>query len=232
MKAFTLLLLLVSNIALAQNSRLAQFAFWKPKEGQDQQFETGYKQHLNWHRTNGDKWSWYGWFVISGPRDGQFIDATFNHYWSDFDKPIKPAEDGADNRLHTYPFGDFQAVLKTEYLPELSIADSNGLKSKYLRLITLSLSDFGNGLKVVEKLKAKYQSANLKSLMTYKVMDGSNINQLLLLLGFNSYEEFGKAEGLQEEISSIETGLKFKAISNISSETLVFRPDMSYFPPN
>lgn len=232
MKAFTLLLLLGSNIALAQNNRLAQFAVWKPKEGQEQQFETGYKQHLNWHRTNGDKWSWYGWFVISGPRDGLFIDATFNHYWSDFDKPVKPAEDGADNRLHTYPFGDFQAAMKVLFLPGLSIPDSNSLKSKFLRLVTLTLSDFANGLKVVEKLKGKYESAGIRSLRAYKIVDGGNPNQLLLLFGFNSFDEYGKTENLQEELSSIETSLKLKTIDAISSETLLFRPDMSYFPPN
>ncbi len=56
---------------------------------------------------NNDPWDWYGWYVISGERSGHFIDATFGHSWSDFDNPVNPAGDGADNDLHTEPFGNF-----------------------------------------------------------------------------------------------------------------------------
>ena len=96
----------------AQENNLAQFAIWKPKAGNEQLFATGYKQHLVWHKTNNDTWDWYGWYIISGPNWGMFVDATFNHNWNDFDNPVNPAGDKADNALHVHPFGDVLSVFK------------------------------------------------------------------------------------------------------------------------
>lgn len=109
MKAYLIVLLFMCHHVMAQNGPVAHFSFWQPKAGEEKNFENGYKQHLNWHKTNGDKWAWYGWYIISGPRSGQFVDATFNHAWGDFDKPVKPAEDGADNQLHYWALHDLQA---------------------------------------------------------------------------------------------------------------------------
>ncbi|WP_298736037.1 hypothetical protein [uncultured Chitinophaga sp.] len=103
MRTLTFLLLLCSIQSAAQQ-HIAQFVAWKPKAGAEQLFETGYRQHLLWHKTNRDPWGWYGWFIISGPRTGQFVDATVEHAWSDFDQLLKPADDRADNELHVYPY--------------------------------------------------------------------------------------------------------------------------------
>lgn len=75
MKTLRLIFLLIffASFTYAQNSNIGQFAVWKTKEGQLQNFENGYKQHLNWHKSNDDKWGWYGWFIISGNRYGQFL---------------------------------------------------------------------------------------------------------------------------------------------------------------
>ena len=66
---------------------IAAFSFWQPKDAQ--RFEAGYKKHLQWHKNSGDAWDWYGWYVISGPHDGQFLDATFDHSFSDFMHPVQ-----------------------------------------------------------------------------------------------------------------------------------------------
>lgn len=222
------LLFLCGNV-MAQDGQVAHFSFWKPKPGHEINFENGYKQHLNWHKANGDRWAWYGWYIISGPRDGQFVDATFNHAWGDFGKPVKPAEDGADNQLHTYPFGDFIARSKWVYLPNLSMADSNSLQSKYLRLVSIQVTDLVLGKKVMEKLKSNYQSAGTGPFMTFKLVDGGDCNQLFLLIGLNSFSAYSQFENLQEELSGIETAMKIKTITSITSETLVYRADMSLF---
>ncbi|MBC8085479.1 MAG: hypothetical protein H7Z21_19945, partial [Hymenobacter sp.] len=74
---------------------LARFAVWQPKDNLAQLFANGYQQHLAWHRAQPDPWSWYGWVVASGPRQDQFIDATFGHAATDFDHPVNPVEDAA-----------------------------------------------------------------------------------------------------------------------------------------
>ncbi|WP_298736040.1 hypothetical protein [uncultured Chitinophaga sp.] len=67
-------------------------------------------------------------------------------------------------------------------------------------------------------------------ILIYKIVDGGPVNQLLLLWGFNSYEEYGSSEQLQEALAAAETALKVKAVKALTSETLVYRPDMSLFP--
>ncbi|MBO9204953.1 MULTISPECIES: hypothetical protein [Niastella] len=231
MKGYIIVVLLfLCCTVYAQDSQVAHFSFWKPKAGQQKNFENGYKQHLNWHKTNGDQWTWYGWYIISGPRDGLFVDATFNHKWGDFDKPVKPAEDGADNQLHTHPFGDFIAGSKWVYLPNLSISDSSSLHSKFLRLVTIGVTDMPTGKKVIEKLKTIYQTTGITTFLTFKAVDGSDLNQLFLLIGLNNFQEYGRVENLQEELSGIEGSLKIKVITAITSETLIYRADMSLFP--
>jgi hypothetical protein len=230
MKVFIVFLLFVSVRVMAQDNAVAHFSFWKPRPGQEQQFEKGYKQHLIWHRNNGDRWAWYGWYFISGPRAGQFVDATFDHAWGDFDKPVKPAEDQADNLLHTYPFGDFLGGSKMIHLPNLSIADSSSLKSKFLRLVTIHVTDIAAGKKLIDKLKSTYQAGGIRSFMTFKLVDGGNLHQLILLIGLNRFEEYSRLENFQEDLMAIELAMKVKAISSVTSETLVYRADMSLFP--
>ena len=226
MKLIAGMLLFISGEVIAQNN-VAHFSFWKPRAEQAQHFENGYKQHLKWHKDNGDSWSWYGWYVISGARAGLFVDATFNHAWSDFDKPVKPADDRDDNNLHTHPFGDFVGGFKMIQLPDLSIGDSSGLQSRFLRFVMISVTDIENGKKVIERLKANYQLAGVKTFLPFKMVDGGSLNQLLVLIGLNSFQEYGKVENLQEELSALETSLKIKTITSITAETLVYRADMS-----
>ena len=226
MKILFSFLLIVSGNLMAQNN-VALFSFWKPKPGDEKNFENGYKQHLKWHKDNADKWNWCGWYFAFGSRDDQFLDATFNHSWGDFDKSVKPAEDGADNSIHTYPFADYQMGYRMINLPDLSISDSNSLKSKLLRLVTITVTNIDSGKAVLEKLKAIYKAKGMKTFMAFKMVDGGNLNQFIILIGLSGTEEFSKVENLQEELTSIEALLKIKTITMLTSETLVFRADMS-----
>lgn len=223
-------LFFIANFAYGQEANIGQFAIWKPKDGQLQNFENGYKQHLNWHKTNGDKWGWYGWFVVSGSRYGQFVDATFDHNWADFDKAVKPAEDIADNRLHVFPFGDVQTIFKVSHYPKYSTIDTFANKLRLLKMVILTTDNTEQALKVVDKLKDFYISKQVKSFKTYKVIDGGLTNQIILMIGFSSWEDYGISETLTEKISEIEQSLKLKTITSTTSETMVYRADMSWFP--
>jgi len=229
MKSAILPLLFFANLVSAQQNNIAQFAVWKPNQLLKQEFEKGYKKHLEWHKTAGDKWNWYGWYFTSGQRAGQFIDATFEHSWKDFDNAVKPAEDRADNDLHVHPFADLSTVFRVAFLPHLSIRDSNSLRSKFLRLIKLDVANVPDAVKVLEKMKASYLSAGIKNFMPFKMLDGGNLNQLIILIGSNNREEFGMTQNFQEELTTIEMTLKIKVIIGITSETLNYLPNMSYF---
>lgn len=199
MKYLIIILLLLPGKVAAQHN-IAHFSTWnnvKPA------FENGYKKHLEWHRQNGETWSWYGWYVISGPRHDQFIDATFNHNWDDFGHAINPAGDNTDNQLHTFQFGEYQGGYKV-----IGYANDSILHSKFLHAITINITH-------IDDLVKKYQ------LLTFTMADGGNLDQLLLLIGFNTWSEFDKITQLHAEL------IKNKSVKTISAETWLYRPDMS-----
>jgi len=222
--------LFLSGAALAQSS-IAQFVIWQPKPGAEASFIKGYQQHLQWHKTNGDTWSWYGWFIQNGPRDGQFVDATFDRAWSDFDRRINAEGDAADNSIHTHPFADVKTVFKVSQLKQLSVADSHSLQSKYLRLITLEVTDLQSGIQLLEQFKRSYSATRpLQNFLVYKLVDGGPLNQLLILWGFNSFESYGTSEDVQDQLYKAAASLKEKTILSFTAEMLVYRADMSLFP--
>lgn len=214
--------MLLSSIASAQEKNAAQFVIWEPKEGQVQSFETGYQQHLQWHAANNDPWDWYGWFFISGPRAGQFMDATVDHAWQDFDTPLKPAEDGADNKLHVYPFATLSAVMKVEKVA--GCGNNTGLQSRFLRMITLSATNIDNAIAIIGGLKDHLHTS---CFYIYKLVDGGDLNQLILLLGYNTYQEFGQDASLQQTLRTIERQTAANTIEHVVSETLIFTKEMS-----
>jgi hypothetical protein len=226
MKIFTILFLLISAGAIGQPSKIAHFSVWKPKRNQADLFEKGYKEHLRWHSASGDTWNWYGWFIISGPRDGYFIDATFGHKWSDFDVPKDPAGDGADNKLHTEPFADFLTGYNVSLLPFSDEPAKASLQTKLLRMVTIDVNAIEAGIALVKKLKIRYKERNASSpFLAFKMIDGGNIQQIILLIGLDSFADYKKMENLQDDLSDTEANRKI--VTAIQSETLIFRRDMS-----
>ncbi len=233
MKRIKLLLFLavvlnVSTEGYCQQNELAQFAFWKPKDRL--QFENGYKKHLQWHRDNGDTWSWWGWFVIFGPRYGQFADATFHRTWRDFDNAVKPAEDLADNRMHVFPFADVTALFKVRHHATYSTNDTLDYKTRLTRLITLSVNDASDGLRIIQALKKRLTDKGILSFHTFSTVDGGALNQFLLMICANNWQEFGLSESVATDLDIVEEQLKLRTITSIVSETLAYRPDLSLFP--
>lgn len=221
--------LLTQVCSIGQKGSIAQFAVWQPMPGQASNFENGYKQHLAWHKSNNDHWDWYGWYIVSGPRYGQFVDATFNHAWKDFDDAIKPSEDMADNKKNVFPFANLQTLFKVSLMPYHSTKDTFENKLKLVRLVTISISNIESGLKIVDSLLQYFVKKGIKSFQTFKVVDGGSLNQLLLLLGFNSWEELSISESIMQKITEAEQSLQIKTVNGAIAETLVFRKDMSLF---
>lgn len=232
MKPITLsfLLMALTNLAFGQQAGVAQFVIWKPNEGQQQLFENGYKQHLKWHEDNGDTWGWWGWYFVSGPRYGYFMDATFHRTWRDFDNAVKPAEDRADNNLHVFPFGKIQGIFKAVHYPQYSTADTYDNKLKITRLITLTVENAADGLKLIGQLRDYYTGRQIKSFQTYRVVDGGDLSQFILMLGFDSWEAYGISENAGDKLNEFENALKRKVITSMLSETIAYREDLSWFP--
>lgn len=222
MKRLTFIMLLFCSTAMAQGN-IAQFSVWNPKSAN---FEAGYKRHLTWHTSNKETWNWYGWYIVSGPRFGQFVDATFDHTWSQFDHSINPSGDEADNALHTDPFGDYLKQYKVAMLPFSDPQDGPVLRSNYLRMFTITVNNINQGVRIVEKAKSAYKQKNSGSnLLVFRMVDGGDVQQLIVLLGCRDYNDFGTTTELQDYLAAADD--KANVITNITAETLKFAEDMS-----
>jgi len=222
MKLITIAFLLLGGAAMAQDRNIAHFSVWNPKPGQAATFETGYKQHLLWHKANNDTWNWYGWYIISGTRTGQFIDVTVNHAWDDFNHSVNPAGDGADNALHTEPFADYLRAYKVALASFSDPADKKLLAAKMLRMFTIDVNDISRGAKLVEKVIADYKAKTGSSFIVYNVVDGGNLKQLIVLVPMASIADMEKTATLPASLSDAAG-----TITGVVAETLLFKPDMS-----
>lgn len=225
MKPFLCLSLLIANSLFAQQ-HIAQFVIWKPKPGQEAAFTEGYKKHLDWHKANGDTWSWYAWFFVTGPRFGQFIDATIDHPWSDFDHSVKPTEDGPDADLHVGPYGDVQNIQKMTNITSLSTADVATWQSKYLRWITMDIQHpYGD---VAIKLLGRWEKAHpAQNICVLRSIDGDSVGRLHLLLFYPDMASYGAGEDILQQLQMAQ-GMSGWVFRSISSETLVYQPGMSW----
>lgn len=218
MRFLLIIALLLSFRASAQDKNIAQFVIWEPKEGMEQAFEKGYQQHLQWHAANSDLWDWYGWYFISGPRDGQLLDATVDRAWADFDQRLKPAEDAADNQLHVHPFAKLKNIIKMEKIA--SCGHNKGLQTHFLRMITITAYPLTNAIKALDNVTKQLHAG---CFYTYKIVDGGNLHQLVLLLGYDSFSELGKDAEITELLEK-QAGFTLKGIE---SEILSFKKEMS-----
>jgi hypothetical protein len=223
MKRFLILSLLIPNLLTAQE-HIAQFVVWKLKPGAGSSFTWGYKKHLDWHRANNDTWSWYAWFFVSGPRVDQFIDATIDHPWSDFDHSVKPAEDGPDVDGHVEPFGDVQTIEKLSGIASLTTADRADWQSKYLRWITIDVTNAAEAIKLLGQWERAHPDGKRSVLET---VDGGKLKQLHLLLFYPDMTSYGTGMETIHELETLENG-RDPVFGAMTSETLVYQPGMSW----
>ena len=104
----------------AAEGPFARIVVIQPKPGQHQAFEDGYRRHLGWHRDKGDPWTWLGWSFVMGERLGLFMDGTFGHAAENFDHPVDPAGDAADNAVNVIPAADFLSHALYERVDSIS----------------------------------------------------------------------------------------------------------------
>ena len=222
----------------------ARIVLIRPKDGMQKQFEEGYKRHLEWRRRNQDHWTWYGWQVITGTHVGYFMDGTFGHRWEDFDRPVAPAEDAADNVQNVSPYGDFLSVSQYVLRPELSHGHlleeqtpSPSIELLHFQIHLGKESDFEEILRKVHAATVKGNSPRRHT--WYQLVNGGEQSTYILML---PHDKFSELQSSSKPLTSMLEGayppaetkrlsnLLSAAVREVRSETLRYRTDMSYFP--
>jgi len=149
-------------ISFAQGGgNVARIVVWQAKPGMDRDLEEGYKRHLEWHRNNGDLWSWYGWNIVSGERDGYFVDGTFFHTWKDLNSPVSPAADGADAAVNVSSYGDVRSAAICEAVPTLTDLRAQQLVSPLLTFVTSVCNRAERPIRVADRGEPSKHSGRL-----------------------------------------------------------------------
>ena len=173
--------------ASGQSGNVARIVVWQIKPGMDRDFEEGYKRHLQWHRDNHDTWTWRGWILGSGDRVDYFFDGTFFHAWNDFDNPVNPSGDGANNALNLYPYADVRALATYEVVPALSNLQPDQLGSAQVTFFYVQVPP-GKATQFEASLGRELQNSQVTRSLLRPV---NGATEYLLLLPFAKSSDMG-----------------------------------------
>jgi predicted component of type VI protein secretion system len=221
------LLCVLSGAASAQDKGTAvRLLFWQIKPGMTRDFEEGYKRHLDWHRRHNDTWSWHGWMLTSGDRSGYFMDASFEHRWSDFDNPVVPAaEDLADNDLNVASYADERSAASYDTIS--GEATRNLLTSPLLTIYHFTIAP-GAATELESILNTELRSAGRHALL--RPVNGAT-DYVLLLPAAKQADYAAQAEIVRRLLESVRRKSRSAPlITAWRTETGRYRPDLSNVP--
>lgn len=194
-----------------------------PRPGQATAFDAGYQRHIEWHRTNRDPWTWYGWSFVLGPRLGQFMDGSFGHAAADFDNPIDPAGDRANNAANVTPYADFVSHGVYRRIDEISRGAPLPDTSAYLVLTTYQVRP-GSAAAFEHAVGARAAAAGGRS-SWFRLELGGGGPQYLLMRGAPSWESAVMLpDPLGPDAGTI--------VESVTTELLRYLPTHSYHPPS
>jgi hypothetical protein len=153
------------------------------------------------------------------------MDATIDHAWGDFDNPVDPAGDHADNEQNTVPYANFIGAAKLNAVTSLSRPGQYGLRSKYMKMITLQVLNEYSATWRIRNLRNRVEDKKgINFFVTYKTIDGGRMDHWYILIGADNWADFEACADAGDKL--LDSGV-FKSIT---SETLLYRHDLSRFP--
>jgi len=234
--------------ALAQPAgNVAQINNQSPKPGMSDAYEAARKKHMGWHKAQKDTWSWLTWEVVSGEASGSYLTGTFGRAWKDFDGREKfEAQDSADVKKTVGP--TLGHIFTSYYVRRVDMsltppsADPPSAFSllTYFRVRPEGMVDFVEAVKKVNEGIKKTSYPQSGPSTWYQLVNGGEGPLYVLAAGRANWAAFapndktldqmmedayGKVEG-----PAILASLR-KAVVFTRTETLKYRPDLSYIAP-
>jgi len=244
----TLFTLAAAIPALAQQpGKVAEIHFNQIKPGMTQQYEAGRKKHMAWHKGQNDAWSWYTWEVVTGEGSGSYVVGSFGHNWKEFDDRAKfNVADGADAQANFGASLAGQQMSYYTYRSDLSFtAETNPpaplISITHFMLKQDGVNDFVEGVKKVNDGIKKTNFPLSGASRWYSLANGGEGPHFVLVGDRANWAAFQSPtdktlDSMMEEAYGKEAGAAIlsslrKAIRSTSTETLQYRPDLSYVAP-
>ncbi|MFQ5818125.1 MAG: hypothetical protein ACE5H2_09270 [Terriglobia bacterium] len=236
---------LLARPAVAQEEpgQIARVYHVKPRAGMELQFEEAFKQHIDWHRQQGDTWTWNTWFISTGKRFGQYAVGTFGHRWADFDNPgVDPEADAAHYLANVAPYVQSVTSLFGMVLPNVSRPPEGKGPSPLASLIHIYVKVGAEEkfMHAIGKVSKALEKGNWPGrYLWYALVNGGKHPQFVLVLPRENWASFKEPEkpvgAALEEVygrqgaDSLRMVFR-KTIRSEWSEVLEYRPDLSYAP--
>ena len=241
------LLLALPALAADRAGDLAIINTHTPKAGATEKYEAARKKHMAWHKAQKDPWSWLTWEIVSGEASGSYYTGSFGHAWKDLDGQEKLEK--ADIADFDKGIGPTLGRSFTSYYklrPDLSLSPPSAEPPSAYSVLTFFLltPDGGNDfLDTVKKIndgikKTSYPQSGPSS--WYQLVNGGESPMYVLSGGranWAAFEAPGKSlDQMMEEAYGKEQGAAIlakgrKAIRSQRTETIKYRPDLSYVVP-
>ena len=234
-------IVLVSTGAAAADDEVAELYFNSVKPGMGYVYELGRKNHMAFHAGHRDPMTWLTWEVVTGDSVGSYIIGTFGHRWEDFDgRESFDAADAPDAEANMGPSEAGSQQSFYLFRRDLSRPEAVApLPSKYAlltvyRLVPAGVADFVNG---VMKLKAaRIKTGRPGQSAWYELVNGGEGPTFLLSEPKDTWAAFQSPDESLDDLmretyggrGAVILSAMRKAIRSTYSETIEYRPDLSY----
>jgi hypothetical protein len=217
--------------------------FSTPKPGMVKQLEEGRKKHMEFHRKQGDSWTWLVWEIMTGESTGAYLSTTFGHSWKDLDgwETKMGSADTADGQTNLSPYVSSQTASLWMVLKDSSHSATTEVPKmqqvNHFLLKPGTESDFNDAIR---KINDAINKTDWPIHYTwYALQDGGEGPHYVLTINLNGWADL--AEPTPSFDSMLEKAVgKHDASGLIHSfdgsvkrewtETIRLRPELSYMP--
>lgn len=214
------------------------------KPGMTKQYEEGRKRHMEWHKKQNDTWSWEVWQVETGEHVGNYLSITFGHTYADLDtwEQKLGAADVADGEVNMAPYTAGGSASIWNYMKEASrpLADNKPPKMAEVSHFILKPGKESDFEDAVKKTNDAINKANWPPHYGwYSLVDGGEQPHYVLVYFMNGWADLADQEPSFDAMMEKTVGkhdadaLSHAFDTSIQkewSETIRFRPDLSYMP--
>jgi hypothetical protein len=214
------------------------------KPGMVKQLEEGRKRHMDFHRKQNDSWRWDIWEVQTGDATGSYLATSFGHSWQDLDawEQKMGKADTADGGVNMSPYATgttasiWQVMGDVSHMGEGTEPPRMGEVNHFLLKPGME-RDFND---VIKKINDAIVKSNWGAHYTwYSLQDGGEGPHYVLFLNMKGWADLAeqnpsfdvmleKAVGRHDAESL--THSFDQTIKKEWTETLLYRPDLSYIP--
>lgn len=227
-----------------QPGNLAEIHVNRVKPGMTQQYEGGRKKHMAWHKSQNDTWSWYTWEVATGEGSGSYVIGAFQHHWKDLDGREKFNQaDAADYGVNVGPSVAGEETSYYLYRADMSLAPEAFPPTPLISITHFTLkpdgiNDFTEGVKKVGEGIKKTNYPQSGASRWYQLVNGGEGPHFVLVGDRANWAAFQPPtdktlDSMMEDAYGKEQGAAIlaslrKAVRKVYTETLHYRPDLSY----